>query len=115
MTTPQPTQPTWERRANRTTSSMRAVGGKLAVVGDHLAFSPHGFDRAFSATDWWVPLNQIASFEVEPIDLGHFFGGGLRKRLAVVTRDGRRELFVVNKLEQTAAELRALAGLPPHS
>lgn len=105
----------WERRANHTTSAMRSVGGKLGVVGDRLAFSPHGFDRALFANDWSVPLAEIASFEVEPVNLGHFFGGGLRKRLAVVTRDGQRELFVVSNVEETARELSSLAGLPAQS
>lgn len=103
-------QPTWEKRANHTTSAMRAAGGKLAVIGDTLVFSPHGFDRALAAGDFAVPLADVESFEIEPVNLGHFFGGGLRKRLAVVTRDGRRELFVVSKPEQVADELRALAA-----
>ena len=104
----------WERRANRTTSAMRSVGGKLGVIGDHLAFSPHGFDRALAATDWSVPLEQVKSFQVEPVSLGHLFGGGLRKRLAVVTRDGERELFVVGNAEKTARELSQLTGVPSH-
>jgi hypothetical protein len=107
------TAPTWERRANRTTSAMRAVGGKLAVVGDRLAFSPHGFDRAFAATDWSVPLAEIASFETEGLNPKQLFGGGLRKRLAVVTRDGQRELFVVSKPDDVARELAGLAGAGP--
>jgi hypothetical protein len=113
MTAPQ--QPRWERRANHTTSALRSVGGKLAVIGDTLAFSPHGFDRALAATDWAVPLSEIAAFEIEPVNFRHVFAGGLRKRLAVVTRDGRRELFAVNKLDATARELAQFAGLPAYS
>jgi|1186.fasta_scaffold665564_2 hypothetical protein len=111
MTAPQ-TTPAWERRANRTTSAMRAVGGKLKVTGDTISFSPHAFDRALAATDWSVPLSQVASFEVEGVNLSQPFGGGLRKRLAVVTSDGQRELFVVSKPADTARELSELVGVP---
>ena len=103
-------QPVWEKRANHTMSAMRAAGGKLTVEGGWLVFRPHGVDRALDAHDFAVPLTEIAAFEIEPRNVGHFFGGGLRRRLAVVLRDGRRELFVVNKVEQTADELRRLAA-----
>ena len=103
-------QPTWEKRANHTMSSWRAAGGKLRVVGDTLWFAPGGVDRALAAGDFAVRLADVAAFEVEPVNPGHFFGGGLRKRLAVVLPDGRRELFVVSKPEQAADELRALAA-----
>jgi hypothetical protein len=110
MTERQP--PLWEKRANHTSSSRRAVGGHLRVAGDTLTFSPHGFDRAFGAKNVAIRLADIQAFEVEPVNLGHFRGGGLRKRLAVVTRDGHRELFVVNNLGKTIDELRGLVR--PH-
>lgn len=103
-------QPTWEKRANHTSSDMRAVGGKLMVVGDSLVFRPHWFDEAFDAAELTLRLADVESFEVEGRNLGHAFSGGLRKRLAVVTRDGRRELFVVNGVDKTADELRRLAS-----
>ncbi|MFZ0906650.1 MAG: DUF6131 family protein [Mycobacterium sp.] len=106
MTERQP--PRWETRANHTSSAGRAVGGQLRVAGDTLTFSPHRFDRTLAANNVAIRLADIQAFEVEPVNLGHFFGGGLRKRLAVVTRDGHRELFVVNNLGKTIDELWGL-------
>ena len=104
--------PIWERRASYTKSWLRAVTGRLVVVGRTLAFTPHVAELATFARAWSVPLSEVTSFEVEPVNLRHCLSGGLRKRLAVVTRDGRRELFAVSKVEQTAQELSSLAGLP---
>ena len=103
-------QPTWEKRANHTTSGMRAVGGKLMVVGDSLVFRPHAVDEVFAANELAIRLADVESFEVEGRNLGQVLGGGLRKRLAVVTRDGRRELFVLNGVEKTVDELRRIAS-----
>jgi hypothetical protein len=108
-------RPRWERRANFTKSPIRAVGGHLRVFGDTLVFSPHAADRALFARDWAAQLSEIAAIGTASRDLRHLFGGGLRTRLAIELRDGRRELFVVGAVEQVAAELRELAGLPPHS
>jgi hypothetical protein len=91
---------------------MRAVGGKLVVLHDTLVFHPLAAERALFADDWSVQLADVASFEIEPVNLRHLLSGGVRKRLAVVIRDGRRELFAVTKPEEAARELSALAGVP---
>ena len=104
--------PVWERNVTWTKSWLRAVNGKLVVTGATLAFRPHVAEMATFARDWSVPLDEVTSFEVAPVNLRHCLSGGLRRRLAVVMRGGRRELFRVSNPEEAAQELSALAGLP---
>ncbi len=105
-------QPIWESHVRWTKSWLRAVTGKLVVIDETLAFHPNVAEMATFARDWSVSLGEVASFEVAPVNLRHCLSGGLRRRLAVVMRGGRRELFRVSNPEEAAQELSALAGLP---
>ncbi len=104
MTERQP--PLWEKRANHTPSRWQSVAGRLRVAGDTLTFSPRA--GILGAKNVAIRLADIQAFEVEPVLLDRFFSGGTRKRLAVVTRAGHRELFVVNNIGETIDELRGL-------
>jgi hypothetical protein len=97
--------PLWEKRAKHW-QSLRGVAGRLRVAGDTLTFSPQAIE--LGAKNVAIRLADIQAFEVEPVNLGRFFSGGGRKQLAVVTRDGQRELFVVNNLDKAIDELRVL-------
>lgn len=91
--------------ANRTQNGRRAVGGKLFVTSNRLAFRPHDFDAALCGRSATVPLSDVASVGVEPATrdvatalrnpLATLFGGALTDRLRIETTDGREELFVV--------------------
>lgn len=83
--------------ANRTQSNQRAVGGHLYLTDRRLLFEPHRFDASLSGRGASVPLRDISDVIRVPRDLKHFFGGGLRARLGVVTARGT-DLFVVNDL-----------------
>lgn len=101
-------EPRWSRRANFVTSPFRAVGGRLLVDGGRLRFQPHALDRALAGRDWGIGLDEITAIEVAPRrPLSHLFGAGLRRQLCVEGA-GTRACFVVNGVEQAAAELRAL-------
>jgi hypothetical protein len=96
-------------RANRVTSPWRAVGGRLAVAGRSLRFEPHAVDRVMAASGWGVSLDQVSSVDIAPRrPFSHLFGAGLRRQLRITARD-QTAYFVVNSVDQVAAELRALA------
>ncbi len=100
----------WEIRANHTDGG-RAKGGRLRLEGERLVFSRHGVDRGvdqvLGATgDWSAALSEIAEVGKEPRGMNPF-NGSLRARLRVVTADGRRELFVVNRVDGAVERIRA--------
>lgn len=90
--------------ANRTQSTQRAVGGHLYLTDQRLLFEPHRFDASLSGRGASVPLHDITDVVRMPRDLKHFFGGGLRARLGVVTARGTH-LFVVNDLAGKARRI----------
>jgi hypothetical protein len=97
-------------RANHVSSSVRAVGGKLAIEDDRLVFRPHAFDEALAAREWSVALSDIAAVEVVPrAPFSHLFVAGLRRQLAI-TAGGEETRFIVNRVERVAEEIRAAAG-----
>lgn len=91
--------------ANRTQSDQRAVGGHLYLTDRRLVFEPHRFDASLSGRGASVPLHDITDVIRVPRDLTHFFGGGLRARLGVVTARGTH-LFVVNDLGGKARRIQ---------
>lgn len=93
--------------ANHTQHAQRATGGRLYLTDRRLTFEPHGLDRALAGKTWSVPLKQIVEVGTTPVDLRHFFGGGLRRRLKVVLRDGSEWYFVLNKLNARVETIRA--------
>ncbi len=104
----EPPQARW--LANHAVSSMRAVGGTLIATTLRLRFTPNRVDRALGGKVWEVPMGAIAAIELAPVSLKAFFGGGLRRRLRVVTSDGAPHLFVVNDVTRVRADLRALCA-----
>ena len=99
-----------EKGANRTQSAWRAVGGKLYLTNQRIAFQSHKFDKALGGQAWSAPLGEVASVEKEGINLGHLFGGGLRPRLRVELQGGDTQLFVVSKVDDTIEEIRRRTG-----
>jgi len=106
----------WQARANYVAGpyyslyGFKAVaGGQLVVTDRRLFFEPSRADRAVGARRWECALGDTAGLEVIDRD-SEVFAGGMRKRLGIRTKDGI-EVFVVNRLEQTMAELSRL--LPP--
>ena len=89
--------------ANHTQSRHRATGGHLYLTDRRLLFEPHAFDASLRGDAVSLPLRDLTDVSRTGRDLRHFFGGGLRPRLAVATRRVTH-LFVVNgmsdKLEQ---------------
>lgn len=83
-----------------------AAGGQLIATNRRIFFQPSRADRATGAKRWELPLDAITGIEVIDRD-GEPFAGGMRKRLGIQAADGV-EVFVVNRLEQKMAELRAL-------
>ena len=80
------------------------------MTNQRLVFRPHGFDRALAGREFSAPLSSIQNLDEAPVNMGHLFGGGLRKRLRVTLADGTQELFVVNKRPELMEEIRRAAG-----
>jgi hypothetical protein len=86
------------------------VGGRLVVDGGQLRFEPHAIDRALAGKGWSINLDEVTSIQViPPRPLSHLFGAGLRRQLCVEGA-GTEAYFIVDRADQAAAELRALAG-----
>lgn len=103
-------EPQWSRRANFVTSAVRALGGRLVVDGGQLRFEPHAIDRALAGKAWSIDLDEVTSIEVTPRrPLSHLFGAGLRRQLCVEGA-GTKAYFIVNGVDQVAAELRELTS-----
>jgi hypothetical protein len=106
----------WQARANYVAGPYyslygfkAAAGGQLFVTDQRVFFEPSRADKAVGAKHWECSLPDAAGVEVVGPD-GEVFAGGMRKRLGIRTKDGV-EVFVVNKLEKTMAQLSQL--LPP--
>jgi hypothetical protein len=86
------------------------LGGRLIVDGGQLRFEPHAIDRALAGKGWSINLEEITSIQVmPPRPLSHLFGAGLRRQLCVEGA-GTTAYFIVNGVDQAAAELRALTA-----
>ena len=99
--------------ANRT-QGKRAVGGGLHVTNHRLLFSPNLIDARLGGKPWSCALVDIVSVGVQRrrFSLLELFSGGLVDRVRFDLRGGARELFVVDRPDQRAAELRALLSMP---
>jgi hypothetical protein len=80
-------------------------GGRLFVTNHRVLFRPHVIDRLFGARDVSMPRSEVAEVDVAPRTRG-LFDGGLRRRLVIRLRDGNEHLFVVNRVEALASDLR---------
>jgi hypothetical protein len=97
-------QQSW--RANRITSFVRAVGGRLSVEDGRLVFQPNAIDRSLRAGEWSVALSEIAAVDVAPRrPASHLFGAGLRRQLRIRAH-GEETHFIVNGVDDVAAALR---------
>ena len=103
----------WKRRANHVDGPsyalygmQSAAGGQLVVTDRRAFFLPSRADRAIGAKRWESPLGDIEAIETVEPD-AEIFAGGFRKRLGIRTNGGL-EVFVVNRLEKTANQLRSL-------
>lgn len=103
-------------RCNRTQNRRRAVGGRLFVTTERLAFRPHTFDDGLAGRAVTLDLDDVDRVTTEPsrrslrrflaAPLDALFGGGLRPRLRVETAD-RAELFVVSDPTATAERIES--------
>jgi hypothetical protein len=101
----------WNRAANRSQSTGRAVGGRLYLTQERLVFEPNRVDAATGGDSWQAPLGALAAVSAQPPD-GRALSGGLRTRLRLDLSDGNIELFVVNRLDEVVQTIRAAAGMP---
>jgi len=97
--------------ANRSISD-RTIGGTLTVTSEGIEFSPNKVDESLGEHVVSTPFEDILNVGVEEKFSGGFretvFGGGLRDRLRIEMKDGTKELFVVNNLDELVAELEIL-------
>ena len=103
----------WQHHAARQVNAFQIRGGRLFLTSARLIHEPNRLD--VGARPWKTPRANIRNVTVEPRRLTlPFFGMGLRESLGIELVDGGVELFVVNGLKVTLAELRAaLANDPP--
>lgn len=102
----------FNHRANRVTSGLRSVGGRLLLEDGQLIFQPNVAEKALQAGEWSVRLSDIVEVKTASIKLSHLFSGGLRPRLVVRLNDGDTQLFVISAPNKRAAELKALQSRP---
>lgn len=103
----------WRRYANREQSALRQVGGRLFLTSQRIVFVPNRFDDATHGEAWSTALTAIASVTVEPSRRALPFPGlaaAWRRRLRIESRDGRVDLFVVNRVDDVVMRLREASG-----
>ncbi len=95
--------------ANRT-QGRRAVGGGLHFTNYRALFTPNVIDAALAGEAWSCALEDITEVSVKPgrFSLLELFSGGLRSRLRILQRDGRKDVFVIASPLLVAAALQAL-------
>ena len=86
-----------------------AVGGVLLVCADRLVFAPHMLERALAALHLGhgkaveISFGDIAAVGKAEGKLASLWksplSGGMWARLSIKLKDGKEELFVVNKLD----------------
>jgi hypothetical protein len=81
----------------------RAVGGRLTLTSQRLAFTPHRLE--FRAQSWTSDLSEVRRARTEPKGTG-VFDGTLRVRLAVETTQAI-EFFVVKDPAAVSGEINA--------
>lgn len=95
----------WRRNVKREQTSLRQVGGRLFLTSRRPLFVPNRVDDATGGMPWSCSTTHIAGVTVEPSRLSPPILGrtaGLRRRLRLELRDGRSELFVVNRVDDAA-------------
>ncbi len=92
------------------TQGRRAVGGRLFATNLNLRFVANRLDRHTGGHDFAIPRDEITSVEVAERS-AEAFTGGMRRRLRVLTMAGG-ELFVVNRVEGVADQMRSWACEP---
>jgi hypothetical protein len=109
----------WKALANHVAGPSYALwgmtsssSGQLVVTNRRIFYQPSRVDTLFRQKRWERSLDAVEDFEVvdrrrTSADGVDVFAGDLRNRLGIKTADGV-EIFVVNRLEQKIAELRAL-------
>jgi hypothetical protein len=91
-------------RANRRIGRL-TVGGHLVLERDHLAFQPHAANLPRTSR-LAMSLADIEAVDVVERNFAEMLAGGLRKRLRIRLSDGREEMFVVDRPEQVASDVR---------
>jgi len=99
----------YSRPASRAQHARRAVGGRLYVTNRRVLFCPHAVDAALAGEYWWVEHSAIRGLGRAERNYRALHAGGLRRRLRIELVGGDVELFVINKLDQVIAEIRAAA------
>lgn len=89
-------------RANRM-EGPRAVGGRLHLTDQRLAFLRHAFDAATGGSGWEIPLRAVSLVDIAPRGSDRSYAA-LRRRLRITTADGA-EVFVVNHVGEVASRI----------
>jgi hypothetical protein len=98
------------RRAAHSQAS-RAVGGRLLVTNQRVAFYPGSVDRILSGDQWQCELGSIVNVGIAERG-SNPFDGSLRKRLRIDTNRGH-EYFVITNARQAVAEITSASGIAP--
>lgn len=99
----------WRRPAARSLSD-RTVAGTLYLSTHGIVFMPNRLNRRRDLVSMRIPSEQIADVGVaDPVrSLSPKRDGSIRRRLALREHQGDLHLFVINRPEQVAGELRSL-------
>ena len=108
----------YAKRANRT-AGRRAVGGRLVVTDQRIAFVPNQFEKHVSPRlelvegSWVADRDDVDDLRLAPrqIKLSTIFSGEWRTGIWVDVRSGAGQRFLVPRPTQAVAEIReALSG-----
>lgn len=77
----------------------RAVGGKLFVTNQRIAFAPNRFDATRGGLAFDIPLSRVTLISIDPphMRVVEIFSGALRTRLAIHAGIDQVHFFVVSQ------------------
>ena len=99
------------------TQGKRAVGGKLFVTNQRIAFIPNRLDANMGGMALEVPVSEITSIGTDKphFTITEIFSGAWRTRLAIHSSDRAPQYFVVNDPAVIASKIKtAVETLAEH-
>ena len=96
------------------TQAKRAVGGKLFITNQRIAFAPNRIDANMGGMSLELPVAEITSIGTEEphYTITEIFSGAWRARLVIHSSDMHPQYFVVKDPAAIASKIRAVVEIP---
>lgn len=96
------------------TQGKRAVGGKLFITNQRIAFAPNRLDANMGGMALELPVSEITSIDTDKphFTITEIFSGAWRTRLVIHSSAKPPQYFVVDDPAAIASKIRAEVEIP---